>query len=451
MWYIPDRTLLCMLVVMFLGGAALADSELWSVELHDGTFPQNIYESYGVTFKVAATDEANLYVADINGTLYAIAKDTGMLVWHHNPCVMVNETLFQDVRLVNAGTGLVFFSGIHLYGISAATGATLWKRLPPVSYGQGVAIVSLHPHGLFAIHDRIEVFVYDAASGDPAWNVTRGAGAAVIDAEMQVSNKAVVFRIQTWDNVTSSEVYEAQILSAKTGDVKYTFKGAHTCAKFNDQSNYFACSVKASGNRSGQPQYTVEVVDLRTHQQAWRHLVGGIIDSGDHFIRMTPSALIVALVPDYFCDYKGFIVAFDLQNGGAPFWNNSLSCSFAGVISDSIYEYHGLYLVGIQRFVPGTHGRFDRTQFVAFDVAAGSVAWVLEPPSTSLGQLLFAHESIIVPNLMGWSRFAPPTSSSQPPQVHYRTLDKFDGITTAIAEENDYFIISGSEVSRYTF
>lgn len=183
----------------------------------------------GGAFNTPLVGEKLIYVAAVDGTLYAIDKETGTIGQNGWTATLVQDSENQHlvsgpVIDANQRTILVGSDDNHLYAIDAETGAEKWKFMA----GDKIWTTPVIANGLvyFGSHDR-NVYALELRTGNVNWQFT--------------TEGAIVARPLVWRDMVLIGSFDRKLyaLDAKTGTEVWTFDGSN---------NWFWAGAAASNN-----------------------------------------------------------------------------------------------------------------------------------------------------------------------------------------------------------
>jgi len=179
------------------------------------TFPAG-EEQLGGVFNTPIVGDELIYVAAVDGTLYAIDKETGGIGTNGWKASLVQDPDNQHLvsgPVFDAGesTLLIGSDDQHLYAIDASSGAEKWKFMAEDKIWSTPVIVDETVY--FGSHDR-NVYALDLATGETKWQFTTGG--------------AVVARPLVWRDMVLIGSFDRKLyaLDSANGNELWTFEGA---------------------------------------------------------------------------------------------------------------------------------------------------------------------------------------------------------------------------------
>ena len=192
------------------------------------TFPSGEDELGGV-FNTPLVGEELIYISAVDGTLYAINKETGTLGSNGWSVVLVQDgekehLVSGPVFDANESTILVGSDDNHLYALDADSGAEKWKFMAGDKIWSTPVIADDTVY--FGSHDR-SVYALDLSTGDVKWQFLTGG--------------AIVARPLVWRDMVLIGSFDRTFyaLDADNGTELWTFGGA---------SNWFWAGAVASNS-----------------------------------------------------------------------------------------------------------------------------------------------------------------------------------------------------------
>jgi len=148
-----------------------------------------------------------VYVGSANGTLYAIARETGQERWRFE-----TEGKIRSTAVLDGGT--VYFGSWdgHVYAVSAANGDLAWE------FDTGGIVQGSPATGtgkVFVGSRSAAVFALDASSGEQVWKQVHEDGSWVESSP--VYSDGVIY-------IGSSDALELFVLDAETGQANWSFR-----------------------------------------------------------------------------------------------------------------------------------------------------------------------------------------------------------------------------------
>ena len=227
----------------------------------------------GGAFNTPLVGEKLIYVAAVDGTLYAIDKETGTIGQNGWTATLVQDSENQHlvsgpVIDANQRTILVGSDDNHLYAIDAETGAEKWKFMA----GDKIWTTPVIANGLvyFGSHDR-NVYALELRTGNVNWQFT--------------TEGAIVARPLVWRDMVLIGSFDRKLyaLDAKTGTEVWTFDGSN---------NWFWAGAAASNNLVFAPSMDGHVYALdRGGNLQWDYDVGSPLVADPVIV---PRGLVVA-------------------------------------------------------------------------------------------------------------------------------------------------------------
>lgn len=227
----------------------------------------------GGAYNTPLVGEKLIYVAAVDGTLYAIDKETGTIGQKGWTASLVQDSENQHlvsgpVIDANQRTILVGSDDNHLYAIDAETGVEKWKFMA----GDKIWTTPVIANNLvyFGSHDRT-VYALELRSGNVKWQFSTGG--------------AIVARPLVWRDMVLIGSFDRRLyaLDAKTGTEVWTFDGS---------DNWFWAGATASNNLVFAPSMDGHVYALdRVGNLQWDYDAGSPLVADPVIV---PRGLVVA-------------------------------------------------------------------------------------------------------------------------------------------------------------
>jgi outer membrane protein assembly factor BamB len=179
------------------------------------TFPEGD-ENLGGVFNTPVVGADLIYVAAVDGTLYAIDKETGAIGpdgWTSSLVADANNEHLVSGPVFNAEENILLVGSEdqYLYAIDAASGGEKWKFMAEDKIWSTPVIANGTVY--FGSHDR-NIYAVDLATGDLKWQFTTGG--------------AVVARPLVWQDMVLVGGFDRKLyaLDAQQGTELWNFAGA---------------------------------------------------------------------------------------------------------------------------------------------------------------------------------------------------------------------------------